>query len=265
MSVAVDLTAVPVRALPPAALRSQLRIVARRLQGRTVVTDMSATGQLVARQTGPPGPTATVHLVAQAAGPLNGDDLSIAIDVGAGAALTVRTTAATLALPAAGAAQPASKMTISAEIGEGGQLDWRPEPLVLAAGSDLDSSTTFRLAADARLHAQEIVVLGRHGEPGGRARTALAIDVAGDPVLRQRLDTDLLDATGRHVGWPERVSATLVMVDPESPHEIGRSERGVLMSAGPGLLVGSSTGPTAPDAMHALASAAGPAWPWDRP
>ncbi len=251
--------------LAPAALRSQLRIVARRVQGRTVIADLSAHGQLVARLTGPAGPVATVHIVSQAAGPLNGDEVVVELDVGPGAALRVRTTAATLALPAPGSGQRPSRMAVSAEVGEEGLLDWRPEPVVLADGAELDSRTQFRLAATARMAAQEVVVLGRHAEVGGRAAMSIALDVDGQPVLRQRLDTDTLDRSGRWVGWPERVAAAILVAGPQVDGPAGVSDRAVVMSPRPGVVVGSATGPSATDAveqLRAASSARGLDWPW---
>ena len=252
-------------ALAHTALQSHLRIVARRSQGRTVIADVSAQGQLVARLTGPPGPIATVHIVAQAAGPLNGDGVAVELDVGPGAALRVRSTAATLALPAAGVAQPPSRLSVTAEVGEEALLDWRPEPVVLADTADLDSRTLFRIAATARLAAQEVVVLGRHAEAGGRASTAVALDVDGQPVLRQRLDTDTLDRSGRWVGWRERVAAAILVAGPQVDGPAGSSERAVVVSPRPGVAVGSATGPSAIDAVEQLRAATGAGgldWPW---
>lgn len=252
-------------ALAAAALHSHLRIVARRLQGRTVIADFSAHGQLAARLTGPPGPVATVHIVAQAAGPLNGDEVAVQIDVGPGAALRVRSTAATLALPAPGVEQQAARMSVTADVGEGALLDWRPEPVVLADGADLQSWTTFRLSATARLAAQDFLVLGRHAEFGGRASAAVALDVAEEPVLRQRLCTDTLDRTGRWVGWRERVAAALLVAGPEVRGTAGVSDRAVVVSPRPGVVVGSATGPTAAEAaaqMRAASHAGEVPWPW---
>jgi urease accessory protein len=254
-----------VTVLAPAGLQSHLRIVARLLQGRTVVADLSAQGQLVARLTGPPGPVATVHLVAQAAGPLNGDELTIEVEVGPGAALCVRSTAATLALPAPGQVSGPSRVSVTADVGEHASLDWRPEPVVLADGAELDSRTRFRLSPSARLAALEVLVLGRHQETGGRACAAVGLDVAGEPVLRQRLDTDTLDRAGRWVGWQERVSAALLLAGPEVEAAAGVSDRAVVMPPRLGVVVGSATGPSATDVseqLRAAAAAGGAAWPW---
>lgn len=249
----------------PAALQSHLRIAARRLQGRTVVTDMSARGQLAARLTGRSGPVATVHLVAQAAGPLNGDSVVIEVDVGPGCALQVRTSAATLALPAAHAVPGPSRLTVRADVGEAASLDWRPEPVILAAGAHLESHSEFRLAATSRLAAQEVLVLGRHGETGGRAGAAMALDVAGQPVLRQRLDTAVLDCAGRWVGWPERVAATVLVAGPGCGGAASVTERAVVASPRKDVLLGSATGPSAADVTAQLQSAmvgGGFGWPW---
>ena len=246
----------------PTALRSRLRLVARHLYGRTVVTDMMATGQLAARLTGS-GPTATVHLVAQAAGPLNGDSVHIEIDVGPGCRLQVRTSAATLALPSPSAHGGPALLRVTADVGGDSFLDWRPEPVVLADGANLDSRMYFRLAGSARLLAQEVLVLGRHGETGGRCRAALALDIGGEQVVRQQLDTEVLDRGGRWIGWSERVAATAVLVGPRGGASAAVSQRAAAVAPRPHVVVATATGPHTADVAEQLGSVLGRAGlPW---
>jgi urease accessory protein len=54
---------------------------------------------------------------------------------------------------------------------------------VVCDGAVLESRLRVRLAAGADAVLREVVVLGRHGERGGRYRGELSVDVDGDPVL----------------------------------------------------------------------------------
>ncbi len=137
---------------------------------------------------------------------------------------------------------------------------------MLADGADLLCRSRYRLAATARLAARDVFVAGRHRETGGRASSAVALDVAGEPVLRQRLDTGILDRSGRWVGWPERVAAATLLVDPDGAGAAGCSDRAVVVSPRTGVLVGSATGPTAADVCRQLREATvagGSCWPWE--
>jgi len=135
---------------------------------------------VVLRQTG----TGRVHLVHAAGGPLGGDELGLDVEVGAGAAVAVRSAGATLVQPGAeaGAGVPA-RWAVTARVGAGGRLDWAPEPTVVADGAALESVLRVELAAGAGATLREIVVLGRHGQQGGRHTGALEVAVGGVPLL----------------------------------------------------------------------------------
>ena len=127
---------------------------------------------------------ARVHLVHAAGGPLGGDDLALAVDVGAGAALAVRSAGATLVQPGAGAAAgTAARWAVHARVGAGGRLDWAPEPTVVADGTALASTLRVELAAGAGATVREVVVLGRHARRGGRCASGLDVVVDGVPLL----------------------------------------------------------------------------------
>ncbi len=72
-----------------------------------------------------------MHLVSSAATPLGGDTIAIRVVVEPGARLTVRTVAATIALP--GATTVESHATWELEVA--GALDLDPEPTIVAATS----------------------------------------------------------------------------------------------------------------------------------
>ena len=153
-----------------------------------------------------------VYLVGGAAGPLGGDRLSIEVDLSDGADLTIRTVAASVALPG-----PApSQVIVRARVGAGCRLVWRPEPTVLARGCRHHVDASVDLEAGASLDWWEELVLGRHDEPAGSVRSRLSVDLHGQPLLRHEL------ALGPdHPGWdgpavvgPNRVAGTRLIADP---------------------------------------------------
>jgi urease accessory protein len=121
--------------------------------------------------------------VGTAAGPVGGDELSLAVDVAAGASLTVSSVAASLVHP--GPTGQPSRMALRARVA--GALRWQPRPAVLVRGCDHHADTSVDLAADAVLLWREEVVLGRHGEAPGSVRQRLTVDRGGRPLLRTEL------------------------------------------------------------------------------
>lgn len=159
-----------------------------------------------------------MHLVGSAAGPVGGDDLQLAVTVGDGGRLTVRSVAGAIVLPGRGGAP--SSLTFDVTVGAGARLHWLPEPTILVRGSDHRASTRIGLAADAELVWREVVVLGRHDEVAGSLLQRLRVDVAGRPLLRNDL------AVGPR--WPgslgpagvggARAVATALVVGPDPEH-----------------------------------------------
>jgi urease accessory protein len=170
-------------------MRARAALVAELAGGRTVATTLRSDPPLTLRRTpatGPGRPTGlTVHLVGSAAGPVGGDDLGLAVTVGPGARLDIRSVAAALAYP--GPRALPSQLATGVEVGPGAALTWRPEPTVLVAGCDHRSTTHITLADGATLVWQEVVVLGRHHEATGSLLQRLRVDVGGRPLLRNDL------------------------------------------------------------------------------
>lgn len=171
--------------------------------GRTVVSVAAGSPQLVPRVTGP----GEVHLAATAGGPLGGDELCIDVRVAAGAALTVRTVAASVVLPGTG--EP-SQLSVRAVVGEGGHLAWLPEPTVAAAGCDHVTSCVVHLGLFARLVLREELIAGRHDEPSGIVRSSLQVDRASEPVIAQTLT---LGDGSIPPGIPSKAMGSLLSVD----------------------------------------------------
>ncbi|MFF2043526.1 urease accessory protein UreD [Kitasatospora sp. NPDC058170] len=161
-------------------------------RGGTALPVLAGAGPLAPRRTTGAAPGAHVVIVGSMAAPLGGDRLALAVEVAPGAALTVTGAAATLSLPGRPGTGPAS-YEVELTVGEGGRLDWLPEPVIAAAGSHLLLRTRITLAAGARLHYREEQVLGRHHDwvrlvPPGRITSRLTVRRAGRTLLDQQTD-----------------------------------------------------------------------------
>jgi urease accessory protein len=148
-------------------------------RGGTRLVELRGDVPLLPRRTGP----AEVHLVGGAAGPLGGDELRLVVEVRAGASLTVRTVAATVALPSRGV----STFHLDVRVEADASLSWRPEPLVAAAGCDHRSVSTVELDPSARLVFREEIVAGRYGEGPGDLVSALRVRRGDKALLVQEL------------------------------------------------------------------------------
>ena len=225
--------------------RGALRLRVERRGGRSVVVEAGGHVPYAARVVPGREGWARVVLVQTIAGPLGGDRVAIEVDVGAGAALEVTGNAATLAFPAAAPARQEVRLRVA------GRIAWLPQPLILAAGCDLEASLELELAAGAGAVTRELVVLGRHGEEAGRYRSRLRAELDGAPLLHDevRLPNDspvTLDGA--------RAYGTLAL--------LGREPRGVdpdeLVLAGPGRVL-RALGVEAAD-VHARLAHAEAAW-----
>lgn len=190
----------------------------------------------------PTGP-GQVHLVQAAGGPLGGDELSLAVRVGTGAELRVRSAAATVVQPGP-SGEPASWL-VSASVAEGATLDWRPEPTVVCADADYRSRLRVDLDPAARLVLRELVLLGRVGEPGGHYRGRLTVGVGGQALLDTETVLDGLDTalSGPAGSGGFRVFGSLLVAGPDLPEVVERADRtpelvsAVLPLEGPGYLI----------------------------
>lgn len=153
-------------------------------RGGTRLTELYGEVPLLPRRTGPAGdPVARVHLVGGAAGPLGGDELCVEVHVGPGAALELRTVAASIVLPGVGR----SSTRVHATVAAGGRLDWLPEPVVAAKACDHWAESVVELHPDARLRWREELVRGRHGEVGGDLTVSTSVSRGGKPLYQQEL------------------------------------------------------------------------------
>ncbi|MBB5917156.1 urease accessory protein [Nocardia transvalensis] len=206
-------------------MRTELLVRAR----SGALPQIHATGGLAARRTGPD----TVHLIGTAATPLGGDELDITVTVEPGARLAVRSVAATIALP--GRSTRKSVAHWHFEVGEGGVLDFDPEPTVVAGAAEHEATTTIVLAEGARLRVRERVQIGRTGEDAGRWRGDLLADLAGLPLLRHRLDLGAGTATDDTLSAARALSSVFTYPSENTPHTTGLNAALLPLAAGGSL------------------------------
>lgn len=220
-----------------AGIRAATRLTAERAAGRQSLRWMHA-WPVVLR---PTGGDERVHLVHAAGGPLGGDDLALSVDVGPGARLAVHSAGATLVQPGAVTDAPA-RWTVELQVGEDARVHWAPEPTVVSDGAGMESTVRVGLATGATTTVREIVVLGRHGQRGGRYAGTTHVAVGGVPLLAH---TTLLDGADPRLCGPAGTG--------------GARAVGTLVRAGAGVPATSSgRGGETPDVRWAWSALDGP-------
>lgn len=202
--------------------------------GRTTLTSVRSAAPLSLRAT-----CDGLTLLASAYGPLGGDTTELRVDARAGAQLEVRTAGAQIALPGAG--DPLSRSTVSLSVGPGAVLRWLPQPLVVAEGAVHRQELSADVAEGGTLVLVETLVLGRHGEKGGRYVGRWRISYAQTPLYAGDLDVGV----GAPPGWdgPAVVGQATVLVTgllagPQAPAWTDEGlQADVLPLAGPGALL----------------------------
>jgi urease accessory protein len=114
---------------------------------------------------------------------LGGDHVHMEIDVGPGCTVEIEDVGGTVAYRGA-----RSSWILDVAVGAGGTLLWHGLPFVVTDGADVERRTRITLDSDARAVIRETLVLGRHGERGGRLASALAVSDRGGPLLVERLE-----------------------------------------------------------------------------
>ncbi len=186
-----------------------------------------------------------LYVVGSAFAPLGGDDLRLDIVVEAGASLTVRTVAASIAQPSPSGLP--SRFAVTARVEAGATLHWLPEPGVAAVGAVHHADAVVELAVDAELVWREEVVLGRHDEPGGEWRSSLRVTREGLPVLVQDTAYGGPLWSSPAVGAGHRAAGSVLVVGADAPTEprvLGR-RAAVMPLAYPGAALVSALAPDA--------------------
>jgi urease accessory protein len=151
--------------------------------------------------------SARISLVPEGALLLDGDAVSLHIEVGEGASAHLVEPAGTVAYDMRGGS---ATWEVTIDVGLGATLIWDGEPFVAAAGSDTTWTAKIRLAEGARLRWREILVLGRHGESHGRLRHTLTLHrVDGSPILVDSLDVG--PGSSGALGGHRVIGSTLLM------------------------------------------------------
>jgi urease accessory protein len=184
-----------------------------------------------------------VYLVSAAGGPVGGDVLDLRIEVRTGAALRLRTVAASVALPGVDGTE--SVLAVHASVASGGVLEYLPEPMVVADRSRHTTDIQVDLASGAALVLRDEVILGRHGESGGACRTRLRCDYGGRPLLRHDVVVDGADevSLGPAILAGHRAYGTVLRAGesrgyPAAPGTSrARPDVAVMPLAGPGVLI----------------------------
>lgn len=127
------------------------------------------------------------HVAVAAAGMvlLGGDTVLIEVEVGEGCTLEIEDVGGTVAYRGL-----RSWWILDVRIAAGGTLLWSGLPFVVTDGADVERRSSLALGAGARAVIRETLVLGRHGEHGGRLTSELAVTDHEGPILIERLDAD---------------------------------------------------------------------------
>ncbi|MDX6247111.1 MAG: urease accessory protein [Kribbellaceae bacterium] len=169
---------------------TRIEVLADPVRDRCILT----TGLLSPRRLPAPNGIVRIALVAAGALLLAGDHVRIEVKVEGAVRVEIIETAGTVAYAMRGGS---GSWDVDLTLTAGAHLTWHGEPFVVSEGADVTRSTSLTLEADCKLALRESLVLGRHGETGGRLSTVLRAVVGGDLVLAEDLD---LSAQARR-GW----------------------------------------------------------------
>ena len=174
--------------------------------GATRLVDLAQSGSAKAMLPRCSGAVPEVVFLNTSGGLTGGDLLSYRVEVGAGCRVLATTQTAERGYASLG---EAARVTVQAQVGARGRLDWLPQETLIYEDAHLDRRTEIDLAGDAACLIAETVVLGRQamGEVPGRA---------------QLLDHRMIRRAGRPV-WAETFALNAdVLADP-SPALLGHA------------------------------------------
>jgi urease accessory protein len=197
---------------PTALPAGHARLRAELVAGRSAFVERSARSPLRLLCPANAGSAAWAYTSSLGGGLVDGDDVRLAIEVGAGAQALVTTQGSTKAY------RGSARQAVCAQVGAGGLLALLPDPLVAFAGARARSLVDIDLAPDATLVAVDSLEAGRvaAGERWAAAscEVRVRVRVGGRAVLDDGL---LLDA--RHGSVARRMGAfdgwaTVVLLGP---------------------------------------------------
>lgn len=205
--------------------RAHLKLAFERRGESSVLTRREHVGPLRVQKALHPEGAAVCHAIVlhPPSGIAGGDDLTISVDVGAGAHALLTTPGAGKWYRSGGAL---ASQKLDFNVAAGGLLEWLPQESIVFNGAHASMHTAVELAADARFIGWEVLCLGRRasGErfETGALRLATHLGRAGRPLWleRGRLEggASLLDSPAGLAGFS--VSATLLAVAPALSPEL---------------------------------------------
>jgi urease accessory protein len=131
---------------------------------------------------------ATLWLVGSGASPAGEDRIRVRVQVDAGVTAAVRAVAATVVYAARGMG---TRWSTELHVACGANLSWRPEPVILTEHARHEAVTTVHAETGARLLLDDVLVLGRSGEPAGDLRSTMDVRIDGTPTTLTSFDTSL--------------------------------------------------------------------------
>jgi urease accessory protein len=200
----------------------------------------------------------TLWLVGSGASPVGDDHIRVRVDVGAGLDVRVRSVAATVAYAARG---PGTRWDTEIRVGAGARLDWRTEPVILTEHARHAATTTVAAEPDSVVRLDDVIVLGRSGEPAGAIRSTLSARIGGEPVLLTSTDTSLPGWSGPGGTGGARVLANRLHLAPDGDlagdgrGRFDHATRSALLTPGPGCRLAVATADDVASARSGLDSA----------
>lgn len=166
----------------PAVAPGRGDLVVRQRGGRSVVTRAFATSPLRLLTPSNHGSAAWVYTASLGGGLVDGDDVRLDIDVGAGAAAFVSTQSATKVYRS----PRGTTTTVRASVARGGLLVVAPDAVVPFAGARFRQVQRYDVAADAALVVVDALVAGRRasGERWRFLEFASSVEIRIDGSLR---------------------------------------------------------------------------------
>jgi urease accessory protein len=204
-----------VSAAPPNLARGSGALAIARVGGRSVVVERRAVSPLRLLCPKNAGDAAWTYTSTLGGGLVDGDDLRLHVDVGAGAGALIATQASTKAYPG----EAGVRQSLSATVGEQAILVVLSDPVVLFAGARAETLLDLELAGDGTCATVEALAAGRvaTGErwAAARCQTRMRIRRAGVTVLDDALLLDPAHGDVRERMSPFDAWASVVLCGPK--------------------------------------------------
>jgi urease accessory protein len=233
-----------VSAAPQSLARGRGALAIARVGGRSVVVERRAVSPLRLLCPKNAGGAAWTYTSTLGGGLVDGDDLRLHVDVGAGASALLATQASTKAYPG----ETGVRQTLSAMVGEQALLVVLSDPVVLFEGARAETLLDLELAGDATCVAVEALAAGRvaTGERWAAARCQTrmrvrrdGVTVLDDALLLDPAHGDVGERMGPFDAWASvvlagaQVSAAVedLLSRARPPHRLGADLRAIELAS----------------------------------